>query len=120
MSDHERVRGRSVVLPTGTNYRATGICPFDKKKSGNGQPGICPFDNYRATGIAGIGDIVTFSGGFLQEVSHLWETGNGTFAHLINIGQRAERALAFLQTGGQKWASGMPVSNTNVNRCKQM
>ena len=38
-------RTPSVVLPTGKNYRAMG----------KGQPGICPFDNYQATGIAGIG-----------------------------------------------------------------
>ena len=38
----------------GTNYRAKGNWAFDKK-SGKGQPGICPFDNYQATGIAGIG-----------------------------------------------------------------
>ena len=42
------------------------------------------------------------------------ETGNRAFACLINIGQRTERALAFLQKGGQKWASGMPISNTRL------
>ena len=40
------------------------------------------------------------------------QMGKQAFARLINIGQRAERALTFLQTDGQKQASGMPVGNT--------
>ena len=59
---------------TGTNYRATGICPFDKNRA----------------------------------------TGKQAFVRLINVGQRAERALAILQTGGQKRALGMPVGNTTL------
>ena len=42
-------------------------------------------------------------------------TGKRAFARLIIIGQRAERALAFFQTGGQNRASGMPVRNTNID-----
>jgi len=40
--------------------------------------------------------------------------GNGQFARLIKIGQRVfgRAVMIFLQMGGQKRASSMPVSNT--------
>ena len=63
------------------------ISPGGLSSLGNGQSGICLYDKNRAT-------------------------GNRAFARLINIGQWAERALAFLQTGRQKRALGMPVGNT--------
>ena len=65
------------------------ISPGGFSSLGNGQSGICQFDKNRAM-------------------------GKRAFARLLNIRQRAEQALAFLQTGGQKRASGMPVGNTTL------